>query len=60
MSTWLENELDTHPKQCVSCTSKHPSAEYNVVYSEGTFTITGIGTVSLTLADIESTDFDFC
>ena len=60
VSTWLENELDTHPKQCVLCTSKPPSAEYNVVYSEGIFTITGIGTVSLTLADIESADFDFC
>ena len=60
VSAWLENELDAHPKQCVSCMSKHPSAKYNVVYSKGIFTITGIGTVSLTLADIESADFDFC
>jgi hypothetical protein len=56
---WLENQLGSHPQKSVLCMSKPPSDKYNMVYLEGIFTVTNIGTVSLTLANIESADLTF-
>jgi hypothetical protein len=60
VSAWLMHELDSHPDWCVSCTPKPFCAKYEVAYSKGIFTVIGIGTLSLTLADIESANFNFC